>query len=158
MLSRAELRAELTRKRAMYFPKSMGRYALCAICGCGLTEAGEIHESIITRGMLRDADRSHLILVPENSNLVHTKCHPESGRGGIREFSQCAINLMIWEKDHVIEWLDSLDGEFNILAQQAKRDYLNAINDYCWRISADSIKKIAPKTHDLLKEMNDGKN
>ena len=58
-----------------------------SVCG------GEIHESIITRGMIRNADKVHLILVPENSNLVHSDCQPESGRGSEQARVPPASNL-----------------------------------------------------------------
>jgi hypothetical protein len=68
----------------------------------------EIHESIITRGMIRNADKVQLILVPENSNLVHSKCHPESGRGSEDDFKKCCDDLYLHESGRVLDWLDGI--------------------------------------------------
>ena len=127
MLSRNELRGELTRKRRVYIP-GHGTYPICCICGQPIKGGGEIHESIITRGMIRNADKAHLILVPENSNLVHSDCHPESGRGSEQDFRKCANDLYLYEGSKVLEWLESIEFEFSTLVPQVRRDYLMQIN------------------------------
>ena len=40
----------------------------------------EIHKSIITRCMIRNPGKTPLVPVPENSNLVYSKCHPKVAR------------------------------------------------------------------------------
>jgi hypothetical protein len=40
----------------------------------------EIHKSIIIWCMIRNAGKTPLVLVPENSNLVYSKCHPKVTR------------------------------------------------------------------------------
>jgi hypothetical protein len=157
MLSRAELRAELTRKRLVYSPTLRCSYPVCSICRDPIIGGGEIHESLITRGMIRDPSKDHLILVPENSNLVHATCHPKSGRGNPYEFSQCVDNLFSWEKDGVVEWLENIEGEFKLTTTQARRDYLNALNNGHWSLSMDSGKVSAPETYAFLEEMNSEK-
>ena len=111
MLSRNELRGELTRKRRVYIP-GHGTFPICCICGEPIKGGGEIHESIITRNMIRNADKLHFILVPENSNLVHSLCHPESGRGSDQDFRKCANDLYYHEGGRVLAWLDKIKDEF----------------------------------------------
>jgi len=153
MLSREELRGELFRKRRVF---TFGRrhYPLCAICTQPLVHGGEIHESLITRGMIRDIDKAELILVPENSNLVHPECHPSSGRGSPEDFSKCCVNLLVCEKDGVMKWFDHIESELPIIVPQAKRDYLNGL----WFANrkgtvAYFAKEMAPETYELLKEL-----
>ena len=161
MLSRAELRAELTERRAVWSFIDKCYLPICAVCGEFILHGGEIHESLITRAALRDADRAHLILVPENSNLVHTICHPSSGRGNSNQFHNCAIDLFLWEGDGVLDWLDSLEGEFRLLAVQSKRDYLNAFDSgFLDRISLSPgliTLDFQQKTRSALKEMHNEK-
>ena len=125
--SRSELRGELTRRRRVYIP-GVGKFPICCICGEPIKGGGEIHESIITRGMLRDRDKLHLILVPENSNLVHSGCHPKSGRGSDEEFRKCAVDLYFHERDRVLEWLEEIESEFPIIVTQIRREYLVRID------------------------------
>jgi len=66
--------------------------------------------------------------VPENSNLVHSICHPESGRGSDLDFWKCANDLLQNEGDRVVEWLDQVQENFPVVVAQAKRDYLRQIN------------------------------
>ena len=127
MLSRNELRGELTRKRRKYIP-GLGSFPICCICGEPIKGGGEIHESIITRGMIRNSDKVHLILVQENSNLVHSDCHPESGRGSDLDFWKCANDLFLYEGRGVLDWLDQIQEEFPTIVAQAKREYLQKIN------------------------------
>ncbi|MEI7846962.1 MAG: hypothetical protein WCK35_14270 [Chloroflexota bacterium] len=115
MLSRNELRGELTRKRRVYVP-GHGTFPICCICGEPIKGGGEIHDSIITRGMIRNADKVHLILVPENSNLVHSDCHPESGRGS-------ELDLHTHEGYKVLEWLERIQEEFPALVGQVRYEY-----------------------------------
>ncbi len=137
--SRNELRGELTRKRRVYIP-GHGTFPICCICGEPIKGGGEIHESIITRGMIRDKDKVDLILVPENSNLVHSACHPESGRGGDAEFRKCCEDLFVHEDGRVLEWLDRIAEEFSTIVTQVRRDYLVAIAE-----CLDPIKPRSPK-------------
>ena len=126
MLSRNELRGVLTRKRRKYIP-GLGSYPICCICGEPIKGGGEIHESIITRGMIRNSDKVHLILVPENSNLVHSDCHPESGRGSDLDFWKCANDLNLHEGNKVFQWLENIQEEFPTIVAQSKREYLQQI-------------------------------
>jgi len=147
MLSRDAFRGELVRKRRQYVFRK-GSLPLCAICIQPITGGGEIHESIITRGMIRDISKADLILVPENSNLVHTECHPKSGRGSEKEFILCATNLLVHEKDRVIEWLERIESELPIIVPQVRREYLNAI---CLNLAY--AQRYAPWTYTLLNEV-----
>ena len=124
--SRNELRGELTRKRRVYIP-GVGTFPICCICGEPIRGGGEIHESLITRGMLRDKDKLHLILVPENSNLVHSACHPESGRDSDEDFRKCCADLFVHEDDHVLEWLARIQDEFPTVVTKTKLDYLRQL-------------------------------
>jgi hypothetical protein len=137
MLSRNELRGELTRKRRVYIP-GHGTFPVCCICGMPIKGGGEIHESIITRGMIRNADKVHLILVPENSNLVHSDCHPESGRGSEQDFKKCCVDLYLHEGGKVLDWLDGIEEVFPTVVAQARRDYLRKID----------ISKFPPKENE----------
>jgi hypothetical protein len=127
IISRNVLRGELTRKRRVYIP-GHGTFPVCCICGEPIKGGGEIHESIITRGMIRNADKVNMILVPENSNLVHSLCHPESGRGSDQDFRKCANDLFHYEGGKVLEWLESIEFEFSTLVPQVRRDYCNQLN------------------------------
>ena len=89
---------------------------------------GEIHESIITRGMLGDKDKLHLILVPENSNLVHSACHPESSKGSETNFKKCCADLKLNEGDKVLAWLEGVENEVPIIVALVRREYLTRIN------------------------------
>ena len=151
--SRDELRGYLTRKRRMYFSKE-GSYPKCPICLRPIKGGGEIHESLITRGMLRDVDRADLILVPENSNLVHSECHPESGRGNKCDFHRCANDLVYHEMDRVIEWLDQIEPELPIIVPQVRRDYLNAIKEVFGYDLTPITRIKSPKTVSKIEEMN----
>lgn len=130
MLSRNELRGELTRKRRVYIP-GHGTFPICCICGKPIKGGGEIHESIITRGMIRSADKAPLILVPENSNLVHSDCHPNSGRGSEQEFKKCCEDLALHEGTRVLDWLIGIEVEFPAVVEQARREYLIRIEISC---------------------------
>ena len=123
MPSRSELRGELTRRRRTYIP-GVGTFPVCCICGKAIIGGGEIHESIITRGMVRSIDKAYLILVPENSNLLHTACHPESGRGSAEDFLKCANDLYLYEGDRVIQWLDRIEAELPTIVKQVRREFL----------------------------------
>ena len=125
--SRNELRGELTRKRRMYIP-GVGKFPICCICGEPIRGGGEIHESLITRAMIRNADKVHLILVPENSNLVHSRCHPESGRGSQQDFWKCANDLYLYEGGRVLAWLESIRADFPTVVKQAMHDFLMQID------------------------------
>ena len=126
MLSRNELRGELTRRRRTYIP-GVGTFPVCCICGKAIIGGGEIHESIITRGMIRSIDKACLILVPENSNLLHTACHPDCGRGDDEDFKKCANDLYLHEGKKVLEWLDRIEAELPTLVKQMRREYLSQI-------------------------------
>jgi len=78
--------------------------------------------------MIRNSDKVHLILVQENSNLVHSDCHPESGRGSDLDFWKCANDLFLYEGRGVLDWLDQIQEEFPTIVAQAKREYLQKIN------------------------------
>ena len=77
--------------------------------------------------MVRSIDKAHLILVSENSNLLHTACHPESGRGSAEDFLKCANDLYLYEGDRVIQWLDQIEAEIPTIVKQVRREYLMQI-------------------------------
>lgn len=151
---RAYLRAQLTRQRRWNIP-GQGYFPQCPICFKAIKNGGQIHESIITRGMLRSVNKAHFILVPQNSNLVHTWCHPESGRGSESDFRRCCMDLLMSEADGVMTWLETIAPSMPIVVAQARRDYLMMLDLELLELHPDrfektiaAFKEFATKTDD----------
>jgi hypothetical protein len=126
------LKLDLLSERAQYIP-GKGEYPICPICNEPIREGADMHEAIITRGMVNGNKDEEKIYSCYNCVLRHSVCpNGQSHTPGIGSeitFEKCLTQICHFEgKDNILLWLSEMENFFPIVAKQAKLRVQSVLN------------------------------
>ena len=127
------LKIQLVSNRGTYFRGNSltkaGKYPVCPICKFPIAVDPDMHEALITKGMVRHNKNIDMINSRFNCVLRHNQCpdgthYHTSGAGSWEEYKACVKNLISFEgAKNVANWLQSMDQYFPNISKDAMRKF-----------------------------------
>lgn len=114
------MKLELVETRGRY-TLGIGRtHPVCPICDHPITAGPDLHEALITRGLIQGAGLQELTYHRCNVVLRHHVCPDKQyhtpGRGGMDTFRKCVVHLCEWEgTENVREYLQEIIEKVPVL-------------------------------------------
>ena len=120
--TRSLLKLRLLSERAVYTP-GKGKFPVCPICNDPVMYGGDMHEALITKGMVRGNKDADKINSRQNCVIRHNECpdgqRHNPGVGSEWDFISC-LKQIVWFETYgaVIIWLNQMKEYFPVVADQ----------------------------------------
>jgi len=117
------LKIRLVSTRSTYIP-GKGKYPICPICKEIIRNDPDMHEALITKGMVRGHKKGLLINSQFNCVLRHNVCPDgqkhDPGVGSEEDYRKCLKHLIAFEGlQDITQWLVDMEKHFPTVARQA---------------------------------------
>ena len=103
----------------------------CPICAKLIYGNFDMHEAIITRGMVQmsSLEKKEKIHVKENVVLLHPECHKDARSSTNKE--KCILDIVNYEgEEAVLNWLESIRDDFPTIVDNSIREVQNIIEEF----------------------------